>query len=131
MREGFNTGGAPSSHLMQAIRLTGTLSEDLRQYYRLTGSTLGLSRAHATRDFIEAYGGTLSGATVTNRAALAVRLRPSVSQFANLFMAAKLLKRGFFGNAPRPPGAPLPNGLIDPAVDAMTDFFISWLEQHP
>ncbi|HEY0184349.1 MAG TPA: DUF4157 domain-containing protein [Rhodopila sp.] len=131
MRAGLSTGGAPSSHLTQALRLTGTLSEDLRQYYRLTGSAPGLSRAHATRDFIEAYGGTLSGSTVTNRAVFAARLRPSVSQFANLFMLAKLLKRGFFGNAPRPPGAPLPNGLIDPAVDAMTDLFISWLEQHP
>ena len=46
-------------------------------------------------------------------------------------MLAKLLKRGFFSNTPRPPGAPLPNGLIDPAVDAMTDLCISWLEQHP
>ena len=22
-------------------------------------------------------------------------------------------------------------GLIDPAIDAMTDLFITWLEQHP
>ena len=32
--------------------------------------------------------------------------------------------------APRPAGAPLPNGLSDPAVDAMTDLFITWLETH-
>ena len=131
MRGGFNPGGSPSSRLMQAIRFTGTLSEDLRQYYRLTSSALGVSRSRGTKDFVEAYGGVLSGSSVTNRAVLAARFRPSVSQFAHLFMLLKLFKRGFFANTPRPTGAPLPNGLIDPAIDAMTDLFITWLEQHP
>lgn len=131
MRRGLNPGAGPSSQLMQAIRLTGTLSENLRRYYRLTKSASGVSRMHATRDFIEAYGGVLNGTTVSNRSAFAARLRPSVSQFGHLYMASKLLGRGFFGNAPRPPGVPRPDVLIDPAIDAMTDLFITWLEQHP
>jgi hypothetical protein len=123
----LQSGGAPSSHLMQAIRLSGTLP---RSAPVLPTDQLGARPQPCARD-AQAYGGVLSGAAVSNRTALAARLRPSVSQFAHLFMVAKLLKRGFFANAPRPPGAPLPNGLIDPAIDAMTDFFISWLEQHP
>jgi hypothetical protein len=123
----LQSGGAPPSHLMQAIRLSGTLP---RSAPVLPTDQLGARPQPCARD-AQAYGGVLSGAAVSNRTALAARLRPSVSQFAHLFMVAKLLKRGLFANAPRPPGAPLPNGLIDPAIDAMTDLFISWLEQHP
>lgn len=131
MRAGFNPGGTPASRLMQAVRLTGTLSEDLRQYYRLTSSALGVSRARGTKEFVEAYGGVLSGTTVTNRAAFAARLRPSVEQFAGLFMLFKLFKRGAFGKTPPPSGAPQATSLLGPAVDVMTDRLITWLEKHP
>jgi hypothetical protein len=115
---------------MQSMRYTGKLSEVLRQYYRLTGTALGRNRSRATREFVEAYGGVLSGNTITNRAALYARLRPSVEQFAGLFMMRELLRRGFFGGAPRPAGAPEPNAIIGPAVDAMTDRYVTWLERH-
>ncbi|HEV7374854.1 MAG TPA: DUF4157 domain-containing protein [Pyrinomonadaceae bacterium] len=130
MRAGFNPGGTPSSRLAQTLRLTGTLSESLRQYYRLTSSALGLNRSRSSREFVEAYGGVLSGTTITNRPALAARLRSSVRQFASLYMLDRLFRRGYFSSAPRPPGAPEASALFDPAVDAMIDRFISWLETH-
>jgi outer membrane protein OmpA-like peptidoglycan-associated protein len=129
MRQGFNPGAAPAGNLMQTIKLTGTLSEDLRQYFRITSSALGQSRAHATRDFIAAYGGVLSGKTVSNRAAFAARLRPSVMQFALLYQLKRIfIDHGGFSKAA--PGAPMPIDAIGPAVDAMIDFFITWLEQN-
>jgi hypothetical protein len=130
MRAGFNTGGTPSSRLMQTMSFSGRLSDVLRQYYRITGSALGRNRSRATREFVEAYGGVLSGNTITNRAAFIARIRPSVEQFAGLFLLNKLLELGFFANAPRPAGAPLPNAIRGPAIDAMTDRYVTWLETH-
>ncbi len=130
IRAGFNPGGTPSSRLMQTLRLSGTLSESLRQYYRLTSSALGRNRSRATREFIEAYGGVLSGATITNRAAFAARLRPSVALFAILYlnMLSRKLSNSNYPTAQ--PGADN-RTLLDRTSDAMTDRFITWLEKHP
>jgi|GEM_PF-4466678 len=130
VRVGFNSGATPASRLGQTLHLTGTLSEALRQYYRMTSSALGQNRARATRQFIEAYGGVLSGTKVTNRAALAARLRPSVREFTVPFLRNALTK-GYLNSAPIPPGAPSVADLLEPAIDAMIDRFITWLENHP
>jgi hypothetical protein len=130
MRSGFNPGGSPASRLGQAIHLSGTLSEDIRQYYRMTSTVLGAARSSSAQRFVEAYGGVIAGGVLTNRPALIAALRPSVDEFARLFMGQELLSRGYLGSAPPRPGAPDPSTLIGPAVDTMTDRFVTWLERQ-
>ena len=123
-RSGAN-GGAPPQQLRQALRLTGPLSEALLQYFRLTSTPLGNARGSAVRSFIQAYGGQLNGNALTNRPALVNRLRPSVEEFAGLFVMERIL-RGAQGG----PGAPPLQTYLVPAIQAMTERYVDWLLGH-
>ena len=122
LRAGFS-GAAPPAQLMQAIQLTGPLSNALLQYFRITSSALGVARGQRIQNFIEAYGGIISSRKLTNRAALIARLLPSVDEFARLLSIKRLLSSG-----PQPPaGAPLFAPLLTTGIAEMTARFVDWL----
>jgi outer membrane protein OmpA-like peptidoglycan-associated protein len=123
VRAGFS-GAAPPAQLMQAIQLTGPLSNALLQYFRITSSALSVARGRRTQNLIEAYGGIIASRKLTNRAALIARLRPSVDEFARLFSIQRLLTTS--GPQP-PPGAPPFPTLLATAIDEMTARFVDWL----
>jgi hypothetical protein len=123
MRAGGGGAATPPAQLMQTIHLTGPLSNALLQYFRITSSALGAARGDRVRNFVEAYGGVISGHTLTNRAALNTRLQPSVGEFARMY-ALRLI-----GSSPNPPPGALDlNNLLILAIDSMTARFVGWLE---
>jgi len=123
LRAGGGGAATPPAQLMRTISLTGPLSNALLQYFRITSSGLGAARGRSARNLVEAYGGVITGSTLTNRAALVARLRPSVDEFARMFAIRLLL-----GPGPNPPpGAPDFGTLIVTAIDAMTERFVDWL----
>ncbi|SET51881.1 Outer membrane protein OmpA [Nitrosomonas marina] len=125
IRAAANPGGTPDSKLMRAFRPRGRLSEILLQYYRLTQTQLGSERVNSVRQFVEAYGGIVSGTAITNRAVLEANLLPSIEEFAGLFATQELLQRG-----PIPPGAPGSVSTLNNALTAMTRLFVDWLQGH-
>jgi outer membrane protein OmpA-like peptidoglycan-associated protein len=124
MRAGLNQG-TPPQQLGQRVRLRGSLSEMMLQYYRLTSSGPGQARAGRVRDFMMAYGGVVAGNTLTNHRDLISRLRPSVDEFARLFSLQEWFRRG--DPPTRPQGSPSAATLLDNAIDAMTRRFVDWL----
>jgi len=120
------TGLAPASQLQHAVTLSGTFSEVLMQYFRITSSALSQARTSAVRNFIAAYGGTLSGNTVTNRPALEAALRPSVENFAGRFVFFLMLQRGLLNTPPATPG-PQPNVTLPGAVTDATRLYVDFL----
>ncbi|MGA3398713.1 MAG: DUF4157 domain-containing protein [Acetobacteraceae bacterium] len=128
LRAGGGGAATPPAQLTQTISLTGRLSEILLQYFRITGSARGAAHTNRVRNFIEAYGGVISGQTLSNRPVLVARLKPSVENFAGLFSLQKLLSPG--PQPQRPPGAPEFATLLTTANDAMTDLFVDWLVAH-
>jgi hypothetical protein len=126
MRAGGGGAATPPAQLMRTISLTGPLSEAMLQYFRLTGSSLDAQRGNKVRNFVEAYGGVISGKTLTNRPAFVARLRPSVDEFARMFGVRRLLSSAT-ANPQRPPGAPAFANLLATAIDEMTDRFVDWL----
>lgn len=123
MRAGGGGAATPPAQLMQSIALTGPLSNALLQYFRITSSALGAQRGRSARNFVEAYGGLITGKTLTNRPALVARLRPMVDEFARMYAVRLLLSPG----PNPPPGAPDFATLIVTAIDAMTNRFVDWL----
>jgi outer membrane protein OmpA-like peptidoglycan-associated protein len=131
IRSGLNSVAAPSAQLQQAIRLTGSLSEILLQYYRLSATAPGQAHALSIQNFVGAYGGAISGRTIVNRTAFAARLRPSIENFANKFALFRMGQRGFLNQyPPQPPGAQPFTSLLATAVDEMTTRFVAWLESR-
>ena len=125
MRAG-SSGAAPSAQLMQAIPLQGPLSNALLQYFRISTSALFAARGRRIRNFVEAYGGTVAGTTITNKPALIARLRPSVNVFANLFVFQRSVTPG-----PNPPPGTGPiTPVLNTGIDEMTRRFVDWLESH-
>lgn len=122
-RAGAGGAASPPAQLMRTVSLTGPLSNMLLQYFRITGSALGAARGDSVRNFVEAYGGAISGHTLTNRPVLVANLRPSVDEFARMFALRQLLSSG----PNPPPGAPPFAPLLAGAVDAMTNLFVDWL----
>jgi outer membrane protein OmpA-like peptidoglycan-associated protein len=120
------TGLAPASQLQHAVTLSGTFSELLMQYFRITSSTLSRSRTSAARNFIEAYGGLLSGNTLTNRPTLEAALRPSVENFAGRFVLFLMLQRGLLNTPPATPG-PQPTATLPSAVTDATRLYVDFL----
>jgi outer membrane protein OmpA-like peptidoglycan-associated protein len=123
MRAGFNLGSTPPAQLGQTIRLSGTLSEALLKYYRLSGTTLGHARGRRIENFVEAYGGVINNRSLTNRAALVARLRPSVEGFASLFSLQRLAQLNLLNNI-----TPAFTTFLTNGVDEMTNAFVAWLE---
>lgn len=120
------TGLAPASQLQHAVTLSGTFSEILMQYFRITSSALSQSRTGAARNFISAYGGALSGNTLTNRPTLEAVLRPSVENFAGRFMLFLMLQRGLLNTPPPVPG-PQPTATLPGAVTDATRLYVDFL----
>lgn len=121
-----SSGAAPSAQLMQAIPLQGPLSNALLQYFRISSSALFAARGRRIRNFIEAYGGTVVGTTITNKPALIARLRPSVEVFATLFTSRRFLRP-----VPNPPpGAADIRLVLTTGANEMTRRFVDWLESH-
>ncbi|MCM8920178.1 MAG: hypothetical protein LC540_08885 [Candidatus Thiodiazotropha sp.] len=125
LRAAANPGGTPSSELMQAWNPNGPLSEILLQYFRLTSSSLGQGRGQRVQQFVEAYGGQVTNAVITNRADLERRLRPSIEEFAGYFSTQRMLQRG-----DPPQGAPALEPIYQTALQTMTRLYVDWLEQH-
>jgi hypothetical protein len=121
---GGSSSVAPSAQLLQKIQLTGPLSEALLQYFRITRGAPGLARGQRIESFVQAYGGTIAGRKITNRAALIARLRPSVEQFATKFSFPRIVKSPL----QPPPNSPAYTTILFPAVDDMTARFVDWLE---
>ncbi|HEY7066791.1 MAG TPA: DUF4157 domain-containing protein [Chloroflexota bacterium] len=127
LQAGFSPGTATPAQLFSTIRLTGPLSRALLQYFRMTGSALGTARGRRVQNFVEAYGGVVSGRTITNGPALAARLRPSVEEFARLFSIYRLLT---MPSVTRPPTATPWPVLLDRAINDMAARFVNWLAAH-
>ena len=123
MRQGISGASAPSAVLGHAIALGQPLSELLLQYLRLSSTPMARARTSRVRDFVVAYGGVISGKSLTNRAAFVARLRPSVENFAMKLAFERMLKRG-----DPPPGSPSLGAVIVKPVDDATDRFVTWLE---
>ena len=122
VRVGLNAA-APAAVLRRPIKLTGPLSDVLRQYFRVTTSALGVARSQRIRDFVAAYGGVVVGTTITNRDAFVARLRPSVAKFATMYAFGRVTH-----NFPKPPpNRPPIDSLIEPAVDDAVSRFVDWL----
>lgn len=101
------------------------LSSVLLQYFRITNGSLGAARARRIQDFAEAYGGVVVNRTLTNRAAVIARLRPSVEEFADYYLQWHLYKSP---DTQQPPsGAPPLNVLLNAALDDMVPRFVNWL----
>ncbi|WP_405868165.1 hypothetical protein OG407_49825 [Streptomyces sp. NBC_01515] len=116
---------SPSAQLMRPLQLTGSLSSVLLQYFRITNGSLGAARARRIQDFAEAYGGVVVNRTLTNRAAVIARLRPSVEEFADYYLQWHLYKSP---DTQQPPsGAPPLNVLLNAALDDMVPRFVNWL----
>jgi hypothetical protein len=130
LRAGLSGGATPASLAGQPIRLTGTLSDALMQYFRITSSGPGRARAHPTEVFVQSYGGTMSGGRIADPAAFAARLRPTVQEFAFYYMMQGLAREQYFARQSAP-SAPDPRATLDFAVTEMTNRFIRWLEAHP
>lgn len=122
------TGLPPATQLQQPVRLSGTFSDLLMQYFRISSSAPGRSRVNAKTNFIQAYGGVLSGGTLTNRPAFEATLRPPIENFAGRFVLFKMLQRGFLNTPPPSPGplatVTLP-GAVDEATRLYTDFLLA------
>jgi hypothetical protein len=123
------TGLTPNSQLQHAVTLSGTFSEVLMQYFRITSSTLSQSRTNAARNFITMYGGVLSGNTLTNRATIEAALRPSVENFAGRFVLFLMLQRNYFNTPPATPG-PQPTATLPIAVANATRLYVDFLLAH-
>lgn len=126
-RTGLRSGVAAPALLGQRITLTGRFSEILRDYYSVPATPLGQARANRYRNFVTAYGGIISGNSITNHAALVARLQPSVQQFAWMFSAFEMLFRPR-ALPPRPPGSPDAGLPLATGVNEMTERFVRWLE---
>ena len=120
------SGLAPAAQLGTPVRLSGTFSELLMQYFRISSSALGRSRPNNKRNLIQAYGGILSGSTLTNRPALEAALQPSIDNFAGRFILFRMLQRGFLSTPPPSPG-PLPTVTLPAAVAEATRLFVDFL----
>jgi outer membrane protein OmpA-like peptidoglycan-associated protein len=126
MRAGLRPSATPPSLLRTAVTMGTSLSELLMQYYRITSSAQGASRVNRKRAFLQAYGGVLSGGTLTNRAAVEAALRPSVNTFAGLYFMQKAIERGFLGNNP-PPGMSNASATLQNAITDATRLFVDYL----
>jgi outer membrane protein OmpA-like peptidoglycan-associated protein len=126
MRAGLRPAAAPPALLRSTMTPGTPLSELLMQYYRITSSAQGSARANRKRSFIQAYGGVLSGTTLTNRPALEAALRPSVENFAGRFFAFTAIQRGFMGSNP-PPGLSGATATLAQAVTDTTTLFVDYL----
>jgi hypothetical protein len=120
------TGLPPASQLQRPATLSGTFSEMLMQYFRISSSTLSRSRTSSIRSFIQAYGGVLSTNTLTNRPAFEARLLPSIENFAGRFVMFRMLQRGFLNTPPPSPG-PSPTATLPTAVADATRMFVDFL----
>jgi outer membrane protein OmpA-like peptidoglycan-associated protein len=125
MRAGGGGAATPPAQLMQTISLTGTLSEALLQYFRITGSARDVAHGNRVRNFVEAYGGVISGKGLSNRAAFVARLRPAVAEFTQLYTLNKLLHSAADPQGPTTTTT-MPT-LLTTAIDAMTGLFVDWL----
>lgn len=122
IRVGLAAAG-PSTQLMRPLKLTGSLSSVLLQYFRITRGALGTARTRHIQDFVAAYGGVVVNRSLTNKAALAARFRPSIAEFANLYLEYRLHQ----SNDDPPPGAPRLDFLLTDALDDMVPRFVDWL----
>jgi hypothetical protein len=107
------------------------LSEILMQYYRISRGPLGDARRHRIRNFVTAYGATVTGGTIAAPEALRARLRPSVETFAGMLFFRESLGRGYLGDhAPPPPapGEPQPQDRLRTGIDQATHLFVDWLQ---
>ena len=91
----------------------------------------GDARRHRIRNFVTAYGGTVTGTTIAAPESLRQRLRPSVQTFAFMFMMREAAARGYLGDHAPPtpgPGEPQPPERLATGVDMATHLYVDWLQ---
>jgi outer membrane protein OmpA-like peptidoglycan-associated protein len=120
------TGLASAAQLRAPVTLAAPFSEILMQYFRISSSALARSRTSSVRNFVQAYGGVLSGSTLTNRPVLEAALFPSIENFAGRFALFRMLQRGFLSTPPPSPG-PSITVTLPPAITDATRLYVDFL----
>jgi outer membrane protein OmpA-like peptidoglycan-associated protein len=129
LRAGLNAIAGPAQ-LGQAAHLSGSLSDILLEYYRITKSGPGKVHERRTRNFIEAYGGNVAGGQLQHRDNLEAALQNQVFEMAIRFTQHAVVSAhgGSFVCAGKDP-----RSLYDLNLEkskSITSRFVDWLSAN-
>jgi hypothetical protein len=126
IRAGLAGNAPPPSLVGSALKLSGRLSDVLLDYFRTTGTALGRSQGRRATGFVNAFGGTVAGGKIANRAALESALRPQIWEFTVKKIQYLYFVKGV--KQPIPPNAPDLRAAMETAATTMTRRLVDWLE---